>query len=279
MKKEMVFCLVLVLIVACGTQGLFAKDRFSKPPEPILPVAVLAAAASSDASVPAGIRNNKYFIESVRYTNLAQEAFETGDYDASTQYSTEAVRYAQLSDEYVLLQLKIKETDDAIAAARTRLGWASSSVVSAQTRYPREYRDAQNAFSQAEVYRSSEKWDDAIGSANQVINLLASLAEITPELVPETAPPQTPETYPLPAQYTVRPWSISKDCLWNISGRPWVYNDPTQWRRLFNANKAKMPQSDNPDLIHPDMILDIPSIRGEERQGMWDPGRDYSALP
>jgi hypothetical protein len=274
MKKGLIFGLILTVIF--GAQGLFAKDRYSELSEPILPIATLAAAASPDAPIPNSIRNNRYFVESVRYTNLAQEAFEEGDYDTSTQYSTEAVRYAQLSDEYVMLQLKIRETDLAIGTARSRLDWAASSAVNAQTRYPSEYRDAQNTFIQAGVYRSSEKWDDAISSANRVINLLAFLTEIpTPSPIPGTAPP---ETYPLPAQYTVRPWSISKDCLWNISGRPWVYNDPTQWRLLYNANKAKMPQPDNPDLIHPDMILDIPSIRGEVRQGMWDPSRNYSPL-
>jgi nucleoid-associated protein YgaU len=160
------------------------------------------------------------------------------------------------------------------------LDWAASSSVNAQTRYPGEYSAAQTAYGQATGFQSAEKWDDAIGSANQVINLLAFLTEIAPSQPPETVPsPIIPGTYPLPAQYTVRPWSISKDCLWNISGRPWVYNDPTQWRLLFNANKAKMPQPDNPDLIHPNMILDIPSIRGEVRQGMWDPSRNYSPLP
>jgi nucleoid-associated protein YgaU len=76
----------------------------------------------------------------------------------------------------------------------------------------------------------------------------------------------------------VRPWSISKDCFWNISGRPWVYGDPTKWRVLYNANKAKLPQPDNPDLIHPNMILDIPSIKGEIRSGMWDASKNYSPL-
>jgi hypothetical protein len=39
-----------------------------------------------------------------------------------------------------------------------------------------------------------------------------------------------------------------------------------------------MPQPSNPDLIHPGMILDIPSIRGESREGMWVDGRTYMPL-
>ena len=81
-----------------------------------------------------------------------------------------------------------------------------------------------------------------------------------------------------PARYTVRPWQVSRDSLRNIAGRSWVYNDPNKWTVLFSANKTKMPNSDNPNLIIPGMVLDIPSINGEIRQGMWDANRSYPTL-
>jgi len=84
---------------------------------------------------------------------------------------------------------------------------------------------------------------------------------------------------PLPAQYTVRTWSTFKDCFWNIAGRPWVYNDPHKWKILYEMNKSMLPDSNNPDLIEPGMVIDIPSIMGESRQGMWDPTRTYLPLP
>jgi hypothetical protein len=236
-------------------------------PEPVvfLPSVSLAAAASSDAApaIPQDLRNNKYFLESARLTNLAQETFEYGDYDASANYAAEAIRYAQLSDEYVALQLKIKETNDAIAAAKARLDWAAAN--GALRRYPNEYGEAQKYYDISLSARSEEDWDGAIDAANQVINALAYV--------------EGSEETPLPAQYTVRPWSVSRDCLWNIAGRPWAYGDPTKWRLIYNANRSKMPQPDNPDLIHPGMVLDIPSLNGEERQGMWDSGKAYSPIP
>jgi hypothetical protein len=274
----------LLLAVLFGTQALSAQEsRGLSPaglPEPVLPVAVLAAAASSDAPVPNSIRNNKYFLESLRYTDLAQKSFDEGDYDASTRYSSEAIRYAQLSDEYVVLQLKIREADDAIAAARSRLDWAASAAVNAQSRYPGEYNAAQTAYGEARNFRTAERCDDAIAAAGRAVNALAYVTAAPPSQPPPVTPPPpvVPEPTPLPAQYTVRPWNISKDCFWNISGRPWVYGDPAKWRVLYNANKAKLPQPDNPDLIHPNMILDIPSINGEIRSGMWDPSKNYSPL-
>jgi LysM repeat protein len=250
-------------------------------PEPtiFLPVASLAAAASSDSepAIPQNIRNNRYFIESVRLTNLAQESFEYGDYDASTNYATEALRYAQLSDEYVALQLKIKEANDGIAAAKKRFDWATANGI--RNAYPREYGDAQTYYNASLTSRSSQDWDGAIDNAAKVINALAYV-QAQDGTTQGTATTTTPQqnSNALPAQYTVRAWAVSKDCLWNIAGRPWAYGDPTKWKILYNANKAKMPQPDNPDLIHPGMILDIPSLNGEARQGLWDANRTYTPL-
>ena len=64
--------------------------------------------SAEDPGVSTIIRNNEFFLESVRLTNLANLAFEEGDYEASYEYSMEAIRNANLSDEYVFLQLKIR---------------------------------------------------------------------------------------------------------------------------------------------------------------------------
>jgi hypothetical protein len=116
------------------------------------------------------------------------------------------------------------------------------------------------------MLRNGESWDPAIAAARRVISILAILT------------PAPPPRFTLPAQYTINSWDMTKDCLWNIAGQPWAYNDPTQWRLLYNANRSKMPALNNPDLVHPGMILDIPSIRGETREGMWVQGRSYEPL-
>jgi nucleoid-associated protein YgaU len=305
----------------------------------VIPAIFIAQAPSprTPQEIPERIRNNPYFIESERLTALAKESFEYGDYDSSLSYAEEAKRFAQLSDEYVAVQVRIWETDNAIKAAKTRFDWAGS--VGAAARYPREYRRAETAYGEALDFKASEKWDGAIDAASRVIDALAGVKEAVPEPppvaaapppprpaptpappkpqppapAPEPAPPPPPppepapppapppppppepepppppapepaappqpppETSeaPLPSQYTVRPWAESRDCLWNIAGRPGVYGDPAQWRRLYEANRAKLPNPDNPNLIHPGTVLDIPSIRGETRQGMWDPKKKY----
>lgn len=82
----------------------------------------------------------------------------------------------------------------------------------------------------------------------------------------------------LPAFYRVGKWDITRDCFWNISGRPVIYGDPFKWRVLYEANKDGIPDPNNPDLIMPDTILTIPSIDGEYREGTYDPLTDTIEL-
>lgn len=249
-------------LLAALTGGVYALSGDGEAAAGFVPLGIYAQAAPADTvEVPGGIRNNKYFLESVRLTRLAQDSYEEGDYDASTDYAAEALRLARLSDEYVARQLKIREASAAIAAARGRLEWARS--VGVHSRYPEEYSIADTEYGNARAAQGMEDWDGAIAAARRVLAALAGV---------EAAPP-------LPAQYTIRPWNLSKDCLWNIAARPWAYGDPEQWRLLYNANRAKLPNPDNPNLIEPGMTLDIPSIRGEIRQGLWEANQTYPPLP
>jgi len=65
------------------------------------------------------------------------------------------------------------------------------------------------------------------------------------------------------------PIEDARDCFWRIAGYPFVYGDPWKWHRLYEANKEKIPQPENPDLILPGIILTIPNLEGELRSGTW----------
>ncbi|QUK69017.1 LysM peptidoglycan-binding domain-containing protein, partial [Treponema pallidum] len=45
----------------------------------------------------------------------------------------------------------------------------------------------------------------------------------------------------LPAQYKVTTWSIDRECFWNIAKNPAVYGNPFLWKKLYEANKDKIP--------------------------------------
>ncbi|MDR2070911.1 MAG: hypothetical protein LBP81_05810, partial [Treponema sp.] len=240
--------IAFIALVLMGMYGTFAEDGTQGIE--INPLVTLAGISNSDAAdriIPANIRNNKYYLESVRLIKLARETYDNGDYDVSSEYAAEAIKNARLSDEYVALQLKIKAANDAIKAARSRLDWAVS--VNAPDRYPDEFIQAQAFYDLAIIERSAEQWDEAVEAANQV---LAALANVQAPVLAAPEVPPVIEDFSLPAQYTVRPWAVSKDCFWNIAGRPWAYGDPTKWPLIYEANRSRLPDSDNPDLIHPD---------------------------
>jgi len=134
-------------------------------------------------------------------------------------------------------------------------------------------RLAEDSFAEGDYDASAKYADEAAWLATQSdIWIQQSLEGL------RTSGGRTPSSAPLPATYTVRPWSVSKDCFWNIAGFPWVYGNPHQWRLLYNANKSKLPNPNNPNVIEPGTVLDIPSIKGEVRQGAWESGRTYEPI-
>lgn len=234
-----------------------------------VPLEIVAQAAETDASTaPAatpqelrGLLNNEFYRDSLRLKKLAEDAFEYGDYDAAASYAAQAAAAADKSDEYVALRLRMKAADDAIAAARAKLGWASG--IGAEKNYPTRYAEASSSLEAALGYRDSGDYEAAVQSARRVVDLLANLDSAAP----------------LPAVYVVRTWAEARDCFWNIAGRTYVYGDPTKWQRLYEANKTKLPRPSNPNLVYPGTVLDIPSLMGEDRTGTWDAKTTYTSLP
>jgi LysM repeat protein len=226
-----------------------------------------------EEAIPHGIRNNEFFLESMRLTKLAQDTFDFGDYDASAGFAEEAIRFAQLSDEYVAFHL--------IGEAKRLLDWADDNNIA--TRFPNNYNLSKDLYETAVEAHSNEEWDEAIDSSIKSIEILAVLeaggspvttvaaGTTTTTTATTTTTTTSSSSQQLPKQYTVRTWAVERDCLWNIAGYSWVYGDPWRWRTLYEANKSKLPDPDNPHLIEPGMILEIPSIRNETRQGMWTP--------
>ena len=109
---------------------------------------------------------------------------------------------------------------------------------------------------------AAEEFVTARTKAFETLEFLAGLREITP----------------LPAAFVVRMIPGREDCLWRIAELPFVYNDPWQWRALYRENKAAFPDPNNPDWIEPGMVLRIPSIAGEYREGTWREGLEYPAF-
>jgi nucleoid-associated protein YgaU len=73
------------------------------------------------------------------------------------------------------------------------------------------------------------------------------------ETVPAEPTPEAPQTARL--SYTVQ----SGDTLWSIAANPEVYNNPYLWPLIFATNREHFRDPDNPALIEPGQILEIPN--------------------
>jgi len=224
--------------------------------KPVTYYGVTVPGEDEESVIPSSISNNEYYLRSLQLNKLAMETYDYGDYDASAGFAQEAVRYAELSDEYVSVQL--------IAEAKRLLEWADKNNIAAK--FPNNYNEGKTQYESAVDAHDNENWNEAIGAAMKSIEIFAAFES-------GKKPAVVTPSGPLARQYTVRTWRVERDCLWTIAGYPWVYGDPWKWKVLYDANKDKMPEPANPNLIEPGMVLDIPSIKGETRQGMWSPNR------
>jgi nucleoid-associated protein YgaU len=55
--------------------------------------------------------------------------------------------------------------------------------------------------------------------------------------------------------YTVGTWARDRDCLWNISKKKSIYDNPFMWPKIWQGNRD---QIKDPDIIHPGQKLKIP---------------------
>ncbi|MDR0504119.1 MAG: LysM peptidoglycan-binding domain-containing protein [Treponema sp.] len=255
MNQKPVFILLISLLLAIP---VFAQQ--DSDIELIIPpfnhLNYIAAIETNDnepgAGIPQGLLNNEFYLESIRLKKLAQDTFDFGDYDASSGFAEEALHYAILSDEYIVDQL--------LAEVKRLINWADSNNI--KNKYPNDYAKGREYYDISLKAQSNEELNDSIEASKRAIQILAALQAGKPLQI-------------LPGKFTVRSWGSSKDCLWNIAGYPGVYGEPRRWTELFEANKSKLPDPNNPNWIEPGIVLDIPSIRGEIREGMWDPKKTY----
>lgn len=204
------------------------------------------------------LEDNEYFQKMVELRRQSEEAFEDGDYAQAKSLAVEAQSYSEQSERWIETQLAAYRARAALNRVKDRL--AQVSKWNAQANFPEEYAEGTSLYNQSfgEFY-DDEDYVGSLATSNlawevlSVINYIATGSK-------------------LPAFYVVRLLPGNTDCLWNIAGYEFIYDDPWSWRKIYNANKNKMPESDNPDLIHPGMVLTIPSLNGEARSGTWVDG-------
>lgn len=204
-------------------------------------------------------KNNTYQKLADEYEKKAQVAFDAGQYDDAVEYSKKAAENAALSKAYIDSMMARWNAEEQMKLAKNKIDWAAG--IGCEKTFPMAFSAAKEAYSNAEGAFNKEDFSAAQDYAKQVIAALDGVYQVTP----------------LPEFYIVRPWAETKDCFWNISGRPYVYNNPLLWENLYQENKNNIPQPNNPNLIMPGMKMKIPSLTGEYREGVYSPSKKYDA--
>ncbi|MDR2758692.1 MAG: hypothetical protein LBB78_04875 [Spirochaetaceae bacterium] len=217
----------------------------------------------SEAGLPAqSLENNEYYKKSVEYAGRSQQALDEGAYSEATEYALQSQEYAARSKQYIEEMLLAYRARSAYVAAKARMDLAAR--VNLRSRAAAVYDEAAAYFKSAETRFNAREYESSIPDSKKVVELLLNFETLYPAQAAQPGPP--PANGPA-AFYEVKLNLKQRDCLWRIAEYDFVYGDPRQWPRLYDANKDKFPQPDNPHLIVPGMILTIPSIKGEERSG------------
>lgn len=226
----------------------------------VLIIAALLIAASVLPLSALTYENNEFQRRSKAYSELAVKAFDDGDYDASAAYAEQAERFAEESAAFIERMIARSEAEAEMNRARTRLAWAKEAK--AERNFPAAYSRASEEVDAGGKAFDGEDYPAAKGHATRALEALASVRDVVP----------------LPAYYKVGRWVTSRDCLWNIAANPAVYGNPFLWVELYKANKRSLKRPSDPNLLMPGMVVEIPSLKGEYREGTYDPSVKYESF-
>jgi nucleoid-associated protein YgaU len=222
----------------------------------------------------------------------AATAIDEGRYDDAVTLSEQAEAKAAEAEAYAANIVLAFRANGWFNRARQRVRYVES--INGPDNFPEEYALATGYLDDAAAAFESEEWQSAIDASRLVMSALEDVqivrsAPAEPEPVAEPEPEPEPEPQPvvvepepepepepqpavvLPRYYVVELVESARDCFWRIAGFDFVYGDPWQWPVLYEANKHNLPDPENEDLMWPGMVIEIPSISGEIRSGIYNP--------
>ncbi len=212
------------------------------------------------------LTDNPKYRKALDLQRMAKQAYETGDYQKAVEYSQQSEELSKTARaeaetqrlRWVAYNLKNR------AAERIAFGEKNK----AETRYPAVWTEATASYGVAIKAFDTEEYEASAAASR---NVVALLSKVQPELKTSVAATRPPAVKSLPASYEVRLIESRRDCFWRIAEYPFVYGDPWKWRLLYEANKDRLPDQGNPDLLEPGIVLTIPPLAGEMREGTWVP--------
>jgi nucleoid-associated protein YgaU len=243
----------------------------------ILFILTLLACALTVAGAQS-LMDNQYQKAGADFERQAAAAMETGDYDQAAILADKATEQYRLSREYASNQQLVYRAANAISLARSAIANVETSPELAK-KYAVELTQAKVLLKEAEALYSASNWEASRIKAEEALARAKTIPVPTAATVITATVPTPSGTVALPRYYVVGTWEKNRDCFWNIAKNPAIYGNPHLWQKLYEANKSKLRNPENPNLIHPGIKLEVPPLKGEKREGNYTPGTKYEALP
>ena len=209
-------------------------------------------------AIGASLSENPDYVKAKELNKLAQKAYSEGDYEKAYEQAEQARQHVAKADAYVAsLGLKSKantlfyQASKRVEHAKTKDGKVTSSPT---------FKKAVSDLEIAKSALSSDQYEKSIEHSNKVIEGLNGV-------VPNS---------PLPKYYRVRLIPSKRDCFWRIAEYKFIYNNPWKWKLIYDANRSKLHEPDNPNLLFPGQVLVIPSQNGEFREGTYNSKKPYN---
>jgi nucleoid-associated protein YgaU len=219
---------------------------------PILLMLILAPFLSAQ-----NLLENKELQRSRQLQIDSQRALNSGDYERAAELARESERLAVEGKEKAVEQARAYRANTLLNRAKNRIDYVR--LIGAADRLADRYRKAQQLYAESRTALGSREYDRSMELSRSV---LSELEGITPQRLAR-------DEKVLPRFYEVRFIPERRDCFWRIAEYDFIYGDPFEWERIYEANKSKLNDQDNPGLIEPGMVFEIPSLEGERREGTW----------
>lgn len=246
MKRSILVLLGVTLFLACGAASVAAQS----------------------------LLDNDFYKQAIQQQVQSQQAYDDGDFDSATALAKSSKENFEKSDAWVAKKMAFYRANGWLQKANERLAYVKGLKGELTPRGAVD--EASTDIANAKVMLDAEEYPRSIYLSQQGIEVLRNVRELV-AVTPVSTPAQA-ETPPLPATYTVRLNMDRRDCFWRIAGFPFVYNDPWKWKTLYDANKSLIEDPKNANLIQPGQVFTIPSLRGEVREGEYDPEKTYTPL-
>jgi hypothetical protein len=169
--------------------------------------------------------------------------------EAAAQRAEAAAKQAEAARTQAEARAQAAETARTQAEVRAQ----SAEAARKQAEENAQAIQAIEAARQVELQRQADEEAARQAELQQQVEAEAEAARLAEELAQLEAEEAAARAATL-RTYTVQPG----DSYTSISGD--IYNDSSLWSRLYEANRDKMRDPNNPHLIYPGMVIDVPNV-------------------